>query len=814
VIRVGELLFESRQYALQRGVVPAAARSEPDFCTIGEMSRVETHHRACPLCEAICGLEIETEGDRVVSIRGDREDPFSQGHICPKAVALQDVHEDPDRLRHPIRRGPSGQWTRIGWTEALDEAAEGIAAVQRSHGRDAVAVYLGNPSVHNYGTMLFGAPLWRALRTRNRYSATSVDQLPHHLAAFLMFGHQLLLPVPDIDRTDFMLILGANPVVSNGSLMTAPGVRRRLEAIGERGGTVVVVDPRRTETAGRAHCHLFITPGTDALLLMALVHVVLDEGLARLAHLEKMTTSLEPVRELSAGFPPERIAAATGIRAEEIRRLAREFAGAPSAVCYGRLGVSTQEYGALCAWLVNLLNIVTGNLDRPGGAMFTRPAVDLVKLVGPGSVGRWTSRVRGLPAFGSELPCSALADEMLTPGEGRVRALLTVAGNPVLSTPNGRRLDRALADLEQMVSIDFYLNETTRHARIILPPTGPLEHDHYDLVFNLLAVRNVARMSPAVFAPDSDGLHDWQILEQLRRRLDRRSLKARLAARSSALLGPRRLVDLALRFGPWGSGVLPRGGLTVARLEANPHGLDLGALEPCLPARLRTADGRIQLAPEAIIRDAERLRKLARGEKGEDRTRGSLRLIGRRHLQSNNSWMHNAPRLMRGRERCTLLIHPRDAERLEIEDGSRVAVSTSTGRIEVTAKVSDEVMVGVVSLPHGWGHDREAGRDLQRPRRRERRRPGGRHVGAERSAGGGRGRAQVVVKGWFSSGASCLGPQGEWSEAGRPGEGLGPGDATRTAGVRKRESRQPALQRWSDPRARGRAPLSPLIRSA
>jgi anaerobic selenocysteine-containing dehydrogenase len=676
------------------------------------MPPTQTHHRACPLCEAICGLTIDVEEGSVVSIRGDRDDPFSRGHICPKAVALQDIHEDPDRLKSPIRRRRSGQWQQISWKSALDEAAEGIASVQRSHGRDAVAVYLGNPSVHNYGTMLFGPPLWRALKTKNRYSATSVDQLPHHLAAYLMFGHQLLLPVPDIDRTEFMLILGANPVVSNGSMMTAPGVKRRLDAIGERGGTVVVVDPRRTETAARAHRHLFITPGTDALLLMALVHVVLDQGLASPAHLETVITSLEPVREVAAGFEPERVADATGIPAEEIRKLAREFAGASSAVCYGRLGVSTQQYGALCNWLVNLLNILTGNLDRPGGAMFTRPAVDLLKSVGRGSIGRWRSRVRGLPAFGGELPAAALAEEMLTPGDGRVRALLTIAGNPVLSTPNGRQLDRALADLEHMVSIDFYFNETTRHARIILPPTGPLEHEHYDLVFNQLAVRNVARMSPAVFNPDPGTMHDWQILEQLRRRLDRRPLRARAAARLSSALGPRRLVDLALRFGPRGSGFLPRGGLTMRGLEKSPHGLDLGALDPCLPARLRTADGRIQLAPEAMVRDVERLESLLVGapmEAGEahDPSSRPLRLIGRRHLQSNNSWMHNSLRLMRGRERCTLLIHPCDAERLGVEDGTRVAVSTSTGRIEVTARVSDEVMVGVVSLPHGWGHDRE-----------------------------------------------------------------------------------------------------------
>jgi anaerobic selenocysteine-containing dehydrogenase len=666
-------------------------------------SHTTTHYRACNLCEAICGLAIEVSGHDIRAIRGDSEDPFSRGHICPKAVALQDVHADPDRLRHPIRRTGAGRWERLSWDEALDEVTDRLRTVQETSGNDAVAIYVGNPSVHNWGTLLFGPPLNRALRTRNRFSATSVDQLPHHVAATLMFGHRLLLPVPDVDRTQFLLILGANPVVSNGSMMTAPGFKRRLETLEQRGGRLVVIDPRRSETAEMADSHLFIRPGTDALLLMAMLHAVFSERLEDLGSAAEFCDSIETLRELVVDVSPERVSSTTGIDPDAIRDLARNFAAAPSAVCYGRLGVSTQAFGGLCQWLVNVLNIVTGNLDRIGGAMFTRPAVDLVANTGPGHLGRHTSRVRGLPAYGGELPVAALAEEILTEGEGQVRALLTIAGNPVLSTPNGVRLDRALESLDFMAAIDFYLNETTRHANIILPPTSALEHDHYDLVFNLLAVRNVARYSPALFDPAPGARHDWQILAGLHRRLDDRPPCAQFKRWLNAKIGPRRILDLGLRRGPWGSGLHPFGkGLTLAVLERAEHGVDLGPLEPCLPDRLRTPMRRIELAPAAFVKDARRL--LATLD--DDPTGRPLLLIGRRHLRSNNSWMHNSPRLVRGKDRCTLLMHPDDAARLGVAGEARVAVVSRIGRIEAPLELSDEVMPGVVSLPHGWGHDR------------------------------------------------------------------------------------------------------------
>jgi anaerobic selenocysteine-containing dehydrogenase len=662
-----------------------------------------THYRACNLCEAICGLAIEVSGDEIRSIRGDREDPFSRGHICPKAVALQDVHTDPDRLRHPVRRMGDGTWKRLSWDEAFDEVGDRLRAVQKASGNDAVGLYVGNPSVHNWGSLIFGPPLSRALRTRNRFSATSVDQLPHHVAATLMFGHRLLLPIPDVDRTDFLLVLGANPVVSNGSMMTAPGFKRRLEDLKQRGGRLVVVDPRRTETAEIADRHLFIRPGSDAFLLMALLQVVFSEGLDIPESIAEFCDSIEVVREVVAEFSPERVASVTGIDAEAVRDLARAFATATSAVCYGRLGVSTQAFGGLCQWLVNVLNIVTGNLDRAGGAMFTRPAVDLVANTGPGHLGRYVSRVRGLPAYGGELPVAALAEEILTEGDGQIRALLTIAGNPVLSTPNGVRLERALEDLEFMVAVDFYLNETTRHAHIILPPTSALEHDHYDLVFNLLAVRNVARYSPALLDPAPDARHDWQILAELHRRLDDGSPFAQFKRWLNAKIGPRRILDLGLRRGPWGSGWRPFGkGLSLTALEKAEHGIDRGPLEPCLPARLQNPERRIELAPTPFVKDTQRLLAALDG----DPTDQSLLLIGRRHLRTNNSWMHNSRRLVRGKDRCTLFMHPHDAARLGVAGEAKVAVVSGTGRIEAPLELSDEVMPGVVSLPHGWGHHR------------------------------------------------------------------------------------------------------------
>jgi anaerobic selenocysteine-containing dehydrogenase len=729
---------------------------------------VRTHFATCPLCEAMCGLEVQTRDREILSIRGDAEDPFSRGHVCAKAVALADVHADPDRLRQPLRRTAAG-WEVMSWEAALDLAAERLAAVQARHGRDAVAVYLGNPTVHSYGAALGSLAFVRALQTRHRYSATSVDQLPHHVVATLMYGHQLLLPIPDLDRTRYFLVLGANPVASNGSLMTAPGVRQRLTALRARGGRLVVVDPRRSETAVLADRHLAIRPGTDALFLLAVLETLHRENLVTPGRLRDLAAGWDEVARLVEPFPAERVAAPTGLDAGEIRLVARELAAAGAAggaVCYGRFGVSTQEFGSLSQWLIQLVNIVTGNLDREGGAMFTRPAFDLVALTARlgqfGQLGKRRTRLRGLPSFGSELPVATLAEEILgeagetagevvaASGDGAagavvatpIRALVTLAGNPVLSAPNGARLERALPGLEFRLAIDIYLNETTRHADLVLPPTFGLERDHYDVVFHALAVRNTAKYAAAVFAPGPEQRHDHEILGELGRRLERvrrrqvaagdpgagakgvpgnsRRGRAGLLSRLlAAWVTPRRVLAWGLRFGPYGQGWLPFSrGLTLARLERTPHGVDLGPLRPSLPGRLYTRSRRIELAPAVLVADLARLAarfplpseptsaegELPPGAAAE--AESALLLIGRRHARSNNSWLHNSHRLVKGPERCTLLIHPDDAAARGIGNGERVRVVSRAGAVELAAEVTEGIRRGVVSLPHGWGHHR------------------------------------------------------------------------------------------------------------
>ncbi len=677
------------------------------------MSKIVPHYRSCNLCEAICGIEITVETEQLLTIRGDKSDPFSQGYICPKAVALQDFHFDTDRLRHPVRRTASG-WQRLTWDEAFDAVAANLKRIYAEYGRNSIASYLGNPNVHNYGALLFAPGFLRSLHTRNKFSATSVDQLAHHVAAYLMFGHQLLLPVPDLDRTNLFLMLGANPAVSNGSMMTAPGFSNRLQALRQRGGKAILIDPRRNETARIVDQHLFIRPGTDVFLLLALLHVVFEEGLTLVHDLASFTDGIEEVAMAVTEFSPERVEAATGIKAAEIRRLAREFATAESAVCYGRIGVSTQEFGGTCQWLINVLNIVTGNFDRQGGAMFPLPAFDPItapeSLAPRGSYGRWHSRVRKLPEFAGELPVAALAEEILTPGQGQVKALVTLAGNPVLSTPNGRELDRALESLEFMVSIDPYINETTRHAHIILPPTSPLERGHYDLAFNLLAIRNVAKFSPPLFERPAGALHDWEILVELETRMKHDGLRGTLERKLiPRFFGPERRLDLGLRFGPYGGKFNPFSkGLTLRKVKAAVHGLDLGPLTPCLPRRLRTANKHINLAPELFVKDLDRVRNTQlRGENGH------LLLIGRRQLRSNNSWMHNSQRLVKGnpaKPQCTVVIHPADAAERNLKQGQEAVIKSRVGTINLPVELSEEIMRGVVSIPHGWGHDREGNR--------------------------------------------------------------------------------------------------------
>lgn len=658
---------------------------------------VEKHYRACHLCEAICGVVIETKGSEVVSIKGDPDDPLSRGHICPKAVALQDIHTDPDRLRKPVKRirGAAGEYVHeeIEWQEALDLAAAGLVKVIQRDGVDAVGVYLGNPSVHNYGMMTHQNALFRHIRTRNRFSATSVDQLPHHLISLWLFGHKLLFPIPDIDRTDYFLMIGANPVASNGSIWTVPDVRKRIKALTNRGGKLVVIDPRRTETAELATEHHPVRPGTDAALLLAMINVLYRDNLIRPRALEALVDGIAAVGTAVADLTPEWAAGHTGIPADTITTLAHDFAAADRAICYGRMGVSTQRFGALCQWAIQVINVLTGNLDREGGSLFTLPAVDQVTGVSPGGFDRHRSRVRDLPEFDRELPVACMAEEITTEGEGQIRGLFTGAGNPVLSTPAGEALDEALEQLDFMVSLDPWINETTRHADVILPPTSPLEHDHYDLAFHVNAMRNTARYSEAVFPKPSHALHDWEIFEALGERV---AAALDLEARPS--VPPHVIIDHGLRAGPYGDGTDQE--LTLEKLRANPSGVDLGPLQSQFPQRLKTRDQRIDIAQGPVLADVQRLRdQLAETAEG-------YRLIGRRHVRDCNSWMHNFTRLVKGPERCTLQVNPADAEREGWVTGGRVNVSSSAGCVEAELELTETMMPGVVSLPHGYGHGR------------------------------------------------------------------------------------------------------------
>lgn len=667
---------------------------------------IETRHGVCNLCEAICGLTFQVQGNRIISVKGNEADPLSRGHICPKAVALKDLHEDPDRLRQPMRRVGT-QWHPISWDQALDLVVEGLAKVREQHGSHAVAVYQGNPSIHNWGNVTHGHLFFNQLKTRHRFSATSVDQLPHHLAAYWLYGHQFMLPIPDIDRTQYMLVLGANPMASNGSLMTAPDMRTRLKALRERGGKLVVLDPRETETATLADEHLAILPGTDAAWLLSVIHTILHEGLARPGAWEPLLKGMDALQAAVQDFSPEATAQHTGIDAATTRRLTRELAQAPSSVVYGRMGVSTQEHGVICQWAIQVINLLLGQVDHEGGALLTSPALNLITagLMGKGHYNVWQSRVRGAPEFGGELPSSVMAEEMLTPGPGQIRALVTSCGNPVLSTPNGTQLDVALQGLDFMVSIDFYINETSRHADVILPPTCFVEHDHYDLVFLHLAVRNVARYSGPIVEAPPEAWHDWQIYSELAQRyakrtwaLQRQTVKQRVQAGFGravmARLSPQRLLSLGLRRN--------KAPITMKQLLAYPEGIDLGPLKPSLIQALQRKKKTVHLLPDPVGNELALLAPVFTQPTPADQ----LRLIGRRDVRTNNSWMHNSERLVSGKNRCVLWMHPQDAESRGLHDGQAVTVRSRVGHIIVPLHVTDKIRSGVVSLPHGWGHGR------------------------------------------------------------------------------------------------------------
>lgn len=667
----------------------------------------QIHRRACNLCEAVCGLTVELDGPRIVSIKGDVDDPHSKGYLCPKALALKDLQEDPDRLRQPMRRTAAG-WEAVSWSEALDEAGRRIAAIQKRDGKDALGIYWGNPPTHNHGLVLTMAPVFAALGTHNRFSAASADQLPQYLVSRLMFGNMLMFPVADVDRTHFWLILGGNPLASNGSVGAGPDMRGRIAAIRARGGQVVVVDPRRTETAHAASSHHAIRPAGDVWLLLAMLQVIAAEGLARRDAAPAWIRGLEALPALVAGITPESVEDDTGLSAAAIRQLARDFAAAPSAVAYGRVGICQTPHGTLCHWLINLLNIVTGNLDRAGGAMFTTPAFDLLALAklfaGGGRHARWASRVRGLPEFSDELPSAVMAEEMDTPGPGQIKALLLVGGNPVLSTPNGGRLDAAMDKLEFCVAVDYYINESTRHADLILPPVTVWERPHYEVAVNAVQVRNVARYSSPAFAKPADGREDWEILAGLLARVERHrsvlgAVTGRLRLGLAHLLAPDRMLALALRLGP------QRKRITLETLRQADNTVDLGPLQSRLPQALYTDDKQVHAAPDLLVAELQRVLAM-QATPASAEAAGPLVLIGRRQVRSNNSWMHNFTRLVKGPAGCTLHMHPQDAAARVVHHGDTVLLRSRTGSVRVELCLTEDMRPGVVSLPHGWGHGR------------------------------------------------------------------------------------------------------------
>lgn len=688
-----------------------------------------TFFRTCPLCEATCGLEIEVTDGRVRRIRGDMEHVFSSGFICPKGSALKQLHEDPDRLRTPMIK-ENGHHRSATWEEAFTLINDRMSSIIAAHGRQSLAIYIGNPNVHQFANTLALRPLVKALGTTNVFTASTVDQMPKHVSAGFMFGHPLNIPVPDLDRTHYLLMLGANPYESNGSLCTAPNFPGRMEKIRARGGKIVVVDPRRTKSAANADRWIPIRPGTDAAFLLAIANVLFDQNQVRLGDSGHLVNGTEEAAAAVAPFTPEKVAAFTGVDSNLIRQIAAELIAAPSAAVYSRIGTHTVRFGTLASWAVDLLNAITGNLDRAGGAMFPYPAHLPVRRRGRSfSTGRWRSRVRDLPEVLGELPVATLIDEIETEGEGRIHFLMTVAGNPAITTPDADRLNAALATLDFMVSVDTYLNETSRHADVILPGPSALERSHYDLAFTGFSVRDFADYSPAVF--EADGLSEFEILVKLTGislgmgvadadmlagaslmaavqeavGIANASVSGRDAGEIMAMLGngpwPERFLDLMIRTGHRGDafGSDPDG-LTLDKLRENPHGIDFGPLQPRLEQILLTVSGKVELAPPQIISDLGRLLTAV------DRpVAGDVLLIGRRQLRSANSWLYNVEVLVKGKERCTLQVNPDDATRMGLTEGGRATVSASTGKVELPVEITADISPGVVSIPYGWGHD-------------------------------------------------------------------------------------------------------------
>ena len=691
---------------------------------------IETIHRSCPTCEATCGLvlEVDKRNKRVISVKGDPNDPRSKGYVCAKSPAFQYIYEDPERLRRPVKR-VGNKWQEISWDEALDYTASKLIEIRNKHGKDNIALYVGNPTGHEFGVQLYMQLALSMINTERFFSAGSVDQNPKNLSSQIAYGDPWFIAIPDIDNTEFFLCMGANPVVSQGSLFSAPNAKKRIQDLKERGGRMVVIDPRRTETAEMADQHIFVKPGGDAFLLFSMVREIFTQGWVKQNHVLELSDGIDKIEALAAPFTPEVTAPFTGVDPEVLRQLTREFCQASRATCYGRLGLCTQRYGTIASWLCDVIGILTGNLDSPGGMMFPRQATGQTEFTGDPVEfphDRWRSKVSDYPEFFGQLPASFMAEEITAPGENKVRAMLTLAGNPVLTVPNGARIREAFSTVDFMACIDIYINETTSMADIILPPTVQLEHSNYDFLFAGTSVRNFARYTPQVFEPEEGTMPQWQIVTELVARMNDMTMeqaddlvfegiidlghkindkldfsKEEIREKLGDKRGPERLLDCMLRTGPYGDKFHDDSeGLSLKKLKEIPHALDLGPLQPRIPEFLRTDNKRVQLMHPILEKDIQRLTKeLAEGAKSN-----GMLLIGRRHIRDMNSWLHNIEQYTRGDNRCTLRINPEDAKRIGVADGNEARLRSRVNEVIVPVEVSDELMPGVVSLPHGFGH--------------------------------------------------------------------------------------------------------------
>ena len=706
---------------------------------IGRVHRVEpdgtrVHLRQCPVCECMCGLEVHLDAeDHVKVIRPDRDDVWSNGFICPKGTTLGRLHEDPDRIRVPmIREGSPDdpQWRQATWDEAFARCEELLHGVLDEHGIEAMTAFIGNPAGHSFSLSRYGALLMGQAGFPMIYSAGTVDQWPKNVSSVLMYGNMWKIPTVDIAHTDLWIIMGGNPQASGGSLLASPDQLAQIDGIKARGGQVIVIDPRRTITADHASEWIPIVPGTDAALLLAMANVIFAEVLHSLGAVDGLVEGVEAVREACASYTPERVEAFCKVPAATIRRLARALAGARAGGLYGRIGLCNQEFGTLASWMVDVVNIIAGQFDKQGGMLFGTPAGEPfvwkldTALTGAPEFGRWRSRVRGAPEVLGQVPCSCLAEEIATPGDGQIRALINIAANPALSVPDSQHLEDSLPLLDCMIAIDCYMNETTRFAHVILPAPSPLESPHFDELMWAWSIGTASKWSDQLFDTPEGYVPEWEIMARLGwlctgaadADFDFAALDDGFFAVMCGMYGrdpettlplydhggPERMIDLQLRMGPWGDryGEVPDG-LNLERVKAAEHGVDLGPMQPGRAAEvIGTPSGRIELAPEYILSDLPRL------DAALERDPDSLVLVSRRNIKSKNTWMHNVKVLVKAGNRCTLLMHPEDAADAGLVDEAIALVSSEAGSVEVPVEISDEMMPGVVSLPHGWGHDR------------------------------------------------------------------------------------------------------------